>query len=139
MRNKKRTKRNSSRKNQNGGRVSLPLEYFGCKTNNYHATGSDNLKNQPHANGNTIATSFGTSHPELAQSNSVGPSLGPPVSKSNNCSVQTGGGRRKVLRAGSQNKRRKASYAKSRKKSTCRKSANTTRNHAGGRRKRAWW
>ena len=115
-------KRNNKRK-QTGGRVSLPIQYFGGQLNRYFPSGSPQLNSLPSAYGKTVSRSFGTSVPSLSRLNSVAPNYGPAGLDSNgknlSCGVQTGGGRKRTLRTRNQIKLRQKSYAKGRKMSKC--------------------
>ena len=94
--NRGRRNRTQKRK-QNGGRVSLPIQYFGGQLNRYFPAGSSQLNSLPSAYGETIARSFGTSVPSLTKLNAVAPNLGPTGLGSNgkslSCNQQTGGKR----------------------------------------------
>jgi hypothetical protein len=86
--------RNSSRNNkrkQSGGRVSMPIEYFGGNSGRYFPEGSPELKPPSHAYGETVATSHGVSIP----GNQMGPNLGAYPTSSG---AQTGGGKRKRVK-----------------------------------------
>ena len=82
-------------KKQNGGRVHMPIQYFGGQLNRYFPEGSPQLNSLPSAYGRTIAKSFGTTDPTLLRNNATSPNLGPTGlgSKGENlsCGVQTGG------------------------------------------------
>lgn len=83
---------------QAGGRVSMPIQYFGGELNRYFPAGSPELNPLPSAYGTTIARSFGTYDPKLLQLNAVAPNLGPMGLGSHgenmSCGVQTGGKRK---------------------------------------------
>ncbi len=82
-----RSKFNKNKKRQSGGRVSLPIEYFGGSSGRYFAEGSPQLVPENSAYGKTHATSHGT----LIDNNMMGPDLGPYPYTSGK---QTGGRRR---------------------------------------------
>jgi len=88
--------------NQAGGRVSMPIQYFGGELNRYFPAGSPELNPLPSAYGTTIARSFGTYDPKLLQLNAVAPNLGPMGLGSHgenmSCGVQTGGKRKNTKR-----------------------------------------
>ena len=90
------------RKKQRGGRVSMPIQYFGGELNRYFPAGSPELNPLPSAYGTTIARSFGTYDPKLLQLNAVAPNLGPMGLGSHgenmSCGVQTGGKRKNTKR-----------------------------------------
>lgn len=120
-------KNNSSRKNnkkQSGGRVLMPIQYFGGQLNRYFPAGSPQLNPLPSAYGQTIAKSFGTTDPTLLKLNATSPNLGPMGlgSRGENlsCGVQTGGGKKRTLKTRNQIKLRQKSYAKGVRNSKCR-------------------
>jgi hypothetical protein len=125
-----RLRKNTSRKNkqntkkQSGGRVLMPIQYFGGQLNRYFPAGSPQLNTLPSAYGQTVARSFGTTDPTLLKLNATAPNLGPMGlgSRGENlsCGVQTGGGKKKTLRTRNQIKVRKNSYAKGVRNSKCR-------------------
>ena len=115
---------NSSKKNkQTGGRVVMPIQYFGGQLNRYFPDGSPQLNPLPSAYGQTVARSFGTTDPTLLKLNATAPNLGPMGLSSRgenlSCGVQTGGGRKRTLKTKEQIKLRKNSYAKDVKSSKC--------------------
>lgn len=83
------------RKKQSGGRVTMPIQYFGGELNRYFPAGSPELNPLPSAYGTTIARSFGTYDPRLLQLNAVAPNLGPmglgSYGENMSYGVQTGG------------------------------------------------
>merc|ERR1711967_196078 len=85
-----------------GGRVLMPIQYFGGQLNRYFPAGSPQLNPLPSAYGQTIAKSFGTTDPTLLKLNATAPNLGPMGlgSRGENlsCGVQTGGGKKRTLR-----------------------------------------
>ena len=90
-----RSKFNKNRKHkkyQSGGRVSLPIEYFGGNSGRYFPEGSPELVPANSAYGNTFATSHGTQ----IGNNMMGPDLGPYP----NASQQTGGRRKRKSQLG---------------------------------------
>ena len=113
-----RLRKNTSRKNkqntkkQSGGRVLMPIQYFGGQLNRYFPAGSPQLNTLPSAYGQTVARSFGTTDPTLLKLNATAPNLGPMGlgSRGENlsCGVQTGGGKKK----NSQNKESNQSQKK---------------------------
>ena len=120
---KNNNKKNRSKK-QSGGRVLMPIQYFGGQLNRYFPTGSPQLNPLPSAYGQTIAKSFGTTDPTLLKLNATSPNLGPMGlgSRGENlsCGVQTGGGRKRTLKTRNQIKVRQRSYAKGIRNSKCR-------------------
>ena len=96
-------------KKQSGGRVLMPIQYFGGQLNRYFPTGSPQLNTLPTAYGKTVARSFGTTDPTLLKLNATSPNLGPMGlgSRGENlsCGVQTGGRRKKTMKGKKINKR----------------------------------
>ena len=96
-------------KKQSGGRVLMPIQYFGGQLNRYFPTGSPQLNTLPTAYGKTVARSFGTTDPTLLKLNATAPNLGPMGlgSRGENlsCGVQTGGRRKKTMKGKKINKR----------------------------------
>merc|ERR1711968_281747 len=92
----KKSKKNRRNK-QAGGRVLMPIQYFGGQLNRYYPAGSPQLNPLPSAYGQTVARSFGTTDPTLLKLNATAPNLGPMGLGSNgenmSCGVQTGGRR----------------------------------------------
>merc|ERR1711871_1631138 len=110
----KKSKKNR-RNNQAGGRVLMPIQYFGGQLNRYYPAGSPQLNPLPSAYGQTVARSFGTTDPTLLKLNATAPNLGPMGlgSRGENlsCGVQTGGGKKRTLKTRNQIKLRQRSYA----------------------------
>merc|ERR1712100_958658 len=116
---KNKSKKNQNTKNkrkQTGGRVLMPIQYFGGQLNRYFPAGSPQLNPLPSAYGQTVARSFGTTDPTLLKLNATAPNLGPMGLGSNgenmSCGVQTGGGRKRTLKTRNQIKLRQKSYVK---------------------------
>ena len=92
--NQKRSSRSSSQRRQQrqqrqrGGRVSMPLEYFGGNSNKYFASGDDALKDGSSAYGPFYSVSQGVASPDGQM---FGPNVGP---YPNSSCTQTGGRRR---------------------------------------------
>jgi hypothetical protein len=105
----KKSKKNRRNK-QAGGRVLMPIQYFGGQLNRYYPAGSPQLNPLPSAYGQTVARSFGTTEPTLLKLNATAPNLGPMGLGSNgenmSCGVQTGGGRKRTLKTRNQIKLR---------------------------------
>lgn len=70
-------------KNQAGGRITMPSEYFGKNSGRYHEQGSPILNISDSAYGKNIPTSRGT----IIGDNLMGPDLGP----TSHSGIQTGG------------------------------------------------
>ena len=85
-------------KTQKGGRVLMPIQYFGGQLNRYFPAGSPQLNPLPSAYGKTIARSFGTTDPTLLKLNATSPNLGPmglgSRGENMSCGIQTGGKRK---------------------------------------------
>lgn len=81
--NGKSLKKNSYFNNQDGGRVTMPSEYFGKNSGRYFETGSPELTIADSAYGKNFPTSRGI----LIENNVSGPELGPTSSSG----IQTGG------------------------------------------------
>ena len=83
---------------QEGGRVLMPIQYFGGQLNRYFPAGSPQLNPLPSAYGKTIARSFGTTDPTLLKLNATAPNLGPmglgSRGENMSCGIQTGGKRK---------------------------------------------
>ena len=96
------SKNRSNKKRQSGGRVLMPIQYFGGQLNRYFPAGSPQLNPLPSAYGQTVARSFGTTDPTLLKLNATAPNLGPMGlgSRGENlsCGVQTGGRRKKTIK-----------------------------------------
>merc|ERR1711871_636231 len=124
---KNKSKKNKNTKNkrkQTGGRVLMPIQYFGGQLNRYFPAGSPQLNPLPSAYGQTVARSFGTTDPTLLKLNATAPNLGPMGLGSNgenmSCGLQTGGGRKRTLKTRNQIKLRQQSYNRGLKSSKCR-------------------
>merc|ERR1711871_912211 len=119
----KKSKKNRRNK-QAGGRVLMPIQYFGGQLNRYYPAGSPQLNPLPSAYGQTVARSFGTTDPTLLKLNATAPNLGPMGLGSNgenmSCGVQTGGRRKRTLKTRNQIKLRQKSYNRGLKSSKCR-------------------
>ena len=120
---KNKSKKNKNTKNkrkQTGGRVLLPIQYFGGQLNRYFPAGSPQLNPLPSAYGQTVARSFGTTEPTLLKLNATAPNLGPMGLGSNgenmSCGVQTGGRRKRKSNKSKKNKSRRVKKNISRKK-----------------------
>ena len=115
---RKNKSRRNYKKSQSGGRVLMPIQYFGGELNRYYPEGSQYLKPLPNAYGPTIAKSFGTSDKILTPYNLVSPNLASfglgTKGENLSCGVQTGGRRRRVKSRS--NKRRVKSRSNKRKK-----------------------
>jgi len=115
-----------ARRKQKGGRVLMPIQYFGGELNRYFPEGSPYLKPLPNAYGPTIARSFGTSDKILTPYNLTSPNLAPfglgSRGENLSCGIQTGG--RRVKKSKSKKSKRST---KTSKKSLKKKNKRTTK------------
>jgi len=106
--NSKNQKRQQRQQRQKGGRVSMPLEYFGGNSGRYFAEGSSELADGSSAYGPFYSVSQGV---PSANGQMFGPNVGPYPAAS--C-TQTGGKKRKT-RKGSKGKSSKRTKSHKRK------------------------
>lgn len=106
--NSKNQKRNSHSRRQRGGRVSMPLEYFGGNSGRYFAEGSSELADGSSAYGPFYSVSQGV---PSANGQMFGPNVGPYPASS--C-TQTGG-KRKTRKGSKSSKRHKKTKSHKRK------------------------
>ena len=141
---KKNTLKNKKKfKKQQGGKVSMPIQFFGGQLNRYFPAGSEQLNSLSTSYGETVSQSHGTSHNSLSKLNMTAPNLAPSGMSSNGESlssgIQTGGGKsvkNKLKQTSTQSECKKkgpavcrslknCKYASGKKRNFCRKSKNS--------------
>ena len=141
LKNKSKNKKNF--KKQQGGKVSMPIQYFGGQLNRYFHAGSAELNSFPTSYGDTVSQSFGTSNNSLSKMNMTSPNFAPSGLSRNGDSLSSGiqtGGRvktrsvsKKLLEKSKCKKKgpavcrslKECKYASGKKRNFCRKSTNS--------------
>jgi hypothetical protein len=122
-----------AKKRQRGGRVSMPIEFFGGNSGRYFPAGSSELRSVDSAYGLTSSAGHGVSLD--GRTDVVGPDLAPGHGSIEHSGIQTGGGRRRrrsKSRSKSRRGRRTAKKSVRRGRKASKKSRRNRRNKRGG-------
>lgn len=119
------------KRKQRGGRVSMPIEYFGGNSGRYFPAGSSELRSVDSAYGLTSSVGHGVSLD--GRTDAVGPDLAPGHDTIGHSGIQTGGGRRsRRSNRRSKSKARRGRKTAKRSVRSKRSSKKSRRNKRGG-------